>query len=158
MSKYTDSERAAILELARANLAEPPISGGAQGFTPGPLASPESQSELWKKRADERDADRERHRLESEVTAIERRVEQQLRSLLTEGFKTIVAGMIEAEHGYIVDELLPSVMAEFMDAMADELKVEIEKIRSDVAALKQKVGISEVTDIPQLPLRYCRPN
>ena len=149
MSRYTDEEKANTLALARALLAEGPVA-------PQPYSPPaEPQAAGWKQRAEELEAARERHKLESEVAAIERRVEQQLRAVLTDSFKSL----IQAEHDYICNELFPELFNAISDSVKDEIKETlIAELRSDVAAIKKRLGIEAVTDIPAIPLRQGRPN
>jgi hypothetical protein len=149
MSKYTDEEKIATLRRARALLEE----GIAE--QPRPYSPPaEPQAAGWKQRAEELEAAKERHRLESEVAAIERRVEQQLRAVLTDSFKSLV----EAEHDYLVNELFPELFNTIADSVRDEIKeTVVAELRADVAAIKKRLGIEVVTDLPAIPLRQ-RPN
>ena len=151
MSKYSAEEKAAMLAEARATIAEIELELPARHWPPS-----ESPLEGFRRRANERDAEREQHKLESEVAAIERRI----RGMLTDSFKTIVAGMIEAEHAYICESLLPELYNELRDAISDSIRVEIEnnyktaiaELRADVASLKRK-GEADVIDLPAFPLR-----
>ena len=68
-----------MLAEARATIKDIELELPARHWPP-----PESPLEGFRRRADEREAERERHKLQSEVAAIERRVEQQLRAVLTD--------------------------------------------------------------------------
>jgi hypothetical protein len=152
MSKYSEAEKQAILEQARATL--------EQGIEPNnPEPASESQLEAWKRRQEEQDAAREKHKRESEIAAIERRIQGQLQVLLTDSFKGIVA----AEHDYLMNELLPELFCELRGAISDSIKIEIEnnyktaiaELRTDVAALKKRLD-TEVIEHPAL--RAARAN
>lgn len=148
MSKYSDEEKANILRRARALLEEGMVV--EQPYSP----PAEPQTAGWKRRAEELEAAREKHKLEFEVAAIERRVEQQLRAVLTDSFKSL----IQAEHDYICNELFPELFNTISDSVRDEIKETlIAELRADVATIKKRLGIEVVTDLPAIPLRQ-RPN
>jgi hypothetical protein len=151
MSKYTEAEKQAILEQARATL--------EQGMDEAPYIPPsESQLEAWKRREEQQEAAREKVRKESEVAAIERRIQGQLQALLTDSFK----GLVEAEHQYLMEQLLPELFAELRNAIADRVRLEIKtsyktavtELRNDVAALKVSLnkltGNGDVIEHPSL--------
>ena len=150
MGRFTDEEKAAILAEARATIADIELELLARHRPPL-----ETSLEGFQRRANERDAARERHKWRSAISGIERRVEAALVSTLTASF----GAMVEAEHKYLVDQLLPELFNTIADSVRDEIKETlIAELRTDVAAIKKRLGIEAVTDIPAIPLRQQRPN
>jgi hypothetical protein len=106
-------------------------------------------------------AEREEHR--EREAAIERRIEQQLRASLTASVQALVA----EEHRYMMEQILPELVAEMRHAISDEICTEIERayklalieVRADLNALRAAVaklgGLSgEPIDLPAMLLRH----
>jgi hypothetical protein len=118
----------------------------------------------WRRKNEQHELEREHERRKNEVKAIERRIEAQVRASLTETFKAIV----DEEHKYMVEQLLPELINELKDAIADDVSAEIERayrlafadMRSDIQALRdaiRKALGTDAIDLPAIPLR-SKPN
>jgi hypothetical protein len=154
MSNYTNEQRDELLRAARETLER----------TASIVARPiEDAGDRWRRKNEEHEREVEHERKKSEVKAIENRIAEELRASLTASFQSL----IDAEHQYLIDQLLPELIAAERDAIADDISAAIERayrvafvdLRSDVAALRNAMhkALGPI-DVPAIPLRGPKPN
>jgi hypothetical protein len=154
MSKYTPEHRAAVLAAGRAAIADVEATTALDEPRPEIVLPPvEDRIAKWKREADE--AALARKRAKADLAEEER---QHVTDHEAQRLEPRLVAMVAEQRDFFL-RLLPEVVAELQhrfEQKVAELRAEIGELRADRTldrALAKPDNLSEVIDLPALPLR-----